>query len=84
MKTSSHVQEEIEGRRDESIRMVEEITWTVGRLHEEGVRPETAFEWPRDAGWEREEVKAMIEKCGLEIDCRFDGCRYGLRECGAR
>eukprot|EP00972_Heterocapsa_arctica_P037021 5449397-Heterocapsa_arctica.AAC.1 len=26
----------------------------------------------------------MCEKCGLEVDCRFDRCRYGLRECGAR
>eukprot|EP00972_Heterocapsa_arctica_P105157 15495673-Heterocapsa_arctica.AAC.1 len=56
IKTSPRVKEHIDDWQDESIKMVEEFTWTVERLRQEGVQPEVAVEWPRDAaGWERPE-----------------------------
>eukprot|EP00972_Heterocapsa_arctica_P007442 1086791-Heterocapsa_arctica.AAC.1 len=26
----------------------------------------------------------MCERCGLKVDCRFDGCRYSLRDARGR
>ena len=78
---SSAARERILGERKYGLETVEQFTQAVHLLHDAGLRPDLAFESPRQAlGWQQPSVKKMLKDFGMNFNCQFDGCRYGATD----